>query len=144
MGLRTKIKTKFRSSQFSIFSTNPGAIKMICNTIYMKLRLDISSILFTFSTSIRKGDYTIYYRVLKKECNKRLKILSTEIKRYINRIFLIFNTKKCFVSMNSVHRKWKWTKIAKWTACYPWVPSMVHFDLLTEILPFVHIYIFFS
>lgn len=57
---------EFRSSQFSIF-TSPGAVEMISNTVYMKLKLDIPSIVFTFPTCIGKGDYTSHYRALQKE-----------------------------------------------------------------------------
>ena len=40
-----------------------------------------------------------------------------------------------------IENEWK---LLSEQACYFWVPSMVHSDLLTKILPFVQIYIFIS
>lgn len=107
----TKTEMESRSSQFSIF-TSPGAVEMISNTVQMKLKLDISSIVFTFPTYIGKGDYTSHYRVLQKEWVRgeeekkktSRKCFSTDTHSLIYLILLIFKTIKSvlFLSQSSI------------------------------------------
>lgn len=80
-----------------------GSIIVRCNTIYMKLRLDIPSIAFTFP--YKKGDNIRPYRVTKIMQWKNQKHFSTEIKRYIYLIFLLSKIIKRLSVCKYVHRK---------------------------------------
>lgn len=75
----------------------------MCNTIYMKLRLDIPSTSFTFP--YKKGDNTRPYRVTKIMQWKNQKHFSTEIKRHIYLIFLLSKIIKRLSVCKYVHRK---------------------------------------